>query len=170
MTSRGIKGKKQGKADIVVIRPARKEDCKAILGLWQEMMTFHAAREPFFTISEQGPDNFLKWIRGAVGKKGIRLSVAEVGREPAGYSLSVLTRYPPVFTRDWYCEIHDLAVAGQHRSKGVGRALLQDVREWAAAEGVTRIEARVAVANEVSTRFWRAMGLRPYMESLYLEL
>ena len=163
-----MKGRKQGPG--VVIRQARKKDVAAILRLWQEMMAFHAAREPFFAISRQGPVKFRKWIEESVKKDGRHLAVAELGAEVVGYSLSVISRYPPVFTRKWYCDIYDFTVTERHRREGIGRALFPDIREWAAAEGIQRIEARVAIANEVSTKFWRAVGLRPYMESLYIDL
>jgi GNAT superfamily N-acetyltransferase len=154
----------------LVVRQAREEDAGAILVLWQEMMAFHAAREPFFTISAEGPGNFLKWVRARIGKNGTRVVVAEAGGGLAGYCLAVLSCYPPVFLKDDYCEIYDLAVTDRYRRSGVGRALFLDVKAWSAAKGITRIEARVALANELSTKFWRALGLRPYMESLYLDL
>jgi GNAT superfamily N-acetyltransferase len=154
----------------VIIRQARAKDADAILLLWQEMMAFHAARESFFTISPQGPGNFLKWIRERIRKAGTRVVVAEAGGRLTGYCLAVLTCYPPVFLQADYCEIYDLAVSDTFRRSGVGRALFQDVKTWSAGKGITRIEARVALANELSTPFWRAMGLRPYMESLYIDL
>jgi L-amino acid N-acyltransferase YncA len=153
-----------------VIRQARADDAEAILLLWQEMMAFHAAREPFFTISPQGPGNFLKWLRECMRKGGTRVVVAEAEGRLAGYCLAVLSCYPPVFMQSDYCEIYDLAVSDAYRRSGVGRALLQDIKAWSAQKGIKRIEARVALANELSTRFWRAMGLRPYMESLYIDL
>ncbi len=134
------------------------------------MMAFHAERDPFFTVCKKGPDNFAKWVREAVAKDGAHVAVAELGAALAGYSLSLISRYPPVFTRDWYCDVYDLAVAAPCRRNGVGKALFEDIRQWAACEGVTRIEARIALANETSTGFWRAVGLRPYMESMYLDL
>ena len=153
-----------------VIRQAREEDAAAILLLWQEMMAFHAAREPFFSISPDGPGNFLKWVRERIRKSGTRVVVAEAEGGLAGYCLAVISCYPPVFLKADYCEIYDLAVSASYRRGGVGTALFQDIKAWSAGKGITRIEARVALANELSTRFWRAMGLRPYMESLYIDL
>ena len=168
MSRRATKGQKPGPG--VIIRQARTKDVPAILRLWKEMMAFHAAREPFFALSRQAPANFRKWIKESIAKDGRHLAVAVLGTEVVGYSLSVVTRYPPVFTREWYCDIYDFAVTERLRREGIGRALFADIRQWAAAEGIQRIEARVAIANEVSTRFWRSVGLRPYMESLFIDL
>jgi len=41
---------------------------------------------------------------------------------------------------------------------------------WFSQRGIDRIEARVAVRNEVSTQFWRKVGYQPYTETVFREL
>jgi len=41
---------------------------------------------------------------------------------------------------------------------------------WFSQRSIYRIEARVAVRNEVSTKFWRKIGYQPYTETMFREL
>jgi len=68
------------------------------------------------------------------------------------------------------CEIYDLAVTEAHQRRGVGEAFFDRVKEWCRGKAIQRIEAKVAVTNELSTRFRRKMGLAPYREIMHYDL
>ncbi len=59
---------------------------------------------------------------------------------------------------------------GLRGNRGIGQAMFNQIREWCRGKEIQRIEARVAVTNEISMRFWRKVGLMPYLEILYAEL
>ena len=41
---------------------------------------------------------------------------------------------------------------------------------WFSQRGIDRIEARVAMRNEVSTEFWRKIGYESYKKRVFWEL
>ncbi len=57
-------------------------------------------------------------------------------------------------------EIQNLAVAGPHRGKGVGRALLLALLEWASALRATVIRLEVRTSNERAIRLYEELGFR----------
>ena len=50
------------------------------------------------------------------------------------------------------------------------RLLTFSVKDWFKSRKICRMELRANVANEVSTRFWREMGLEPFVNILYTDL
>ena len=55
-------------------------------------------------------------------------------------------------------ELANIAVVPPHRRSGVGRGLLESMREAAAALGATRMYLEVRVSNEVAQAFYRSRG------------
>ncbi len=52
------------------------------------------------------------------------------------------------------CWVEDLAVSPQHRSQGVGKALLDAARDWARDRGATHLELDSADARADAHRFY----------------
>jgi len=154
---------------MITIHKARKEDVEPIVCLWKEMMAFHAERDGYFQTSEEGHKNFRKFVEESLSKSDFCVLVAEIENRIIGYTLAHITLYPPVFIINDYGEIMDFAITAEFRRRGIGKILLKAMLEWFDSKGVKRVECRVAVKNEISTRFWRAMGFKAAMEILYME-
>lgn len=56
------------------------------------------------------------------------------------------------------CWVEDLAVAPARRSSGVGKALLDAARAWAAARGATHLELDSGLARSDAHRFYEREG------------
>ncbi len=54
--------------------------------------------------------------------------------------------------------IEDVVVAPEYRRKGIGRALLQSLLDWAEAQGATRAQLLADQANEPALEFYRRLG------------
>ena len=62
------------------------------------------------------------------------------------------------------CWVEDLAVAPEHRSQGIGAALLEAAGSWAAARGATHLELDTGEARTDAQRFYER--LRPAWRSI----
>ena len=58
--------------------------------------------------------------------------------------------------------IHDLAVTGEHRRKGVGRALIEDVLRRASDAGCAKVTLEVLDRNVAAKRLYKRMGFGPW--------
>lgn len=153
-----------------IIRRASETDVSPIVSIWKEMMDFHAARDSYFELCEDAEAIFEKFVRYNLDSRRCCVLVAECGNTVVGYCQSAKERYPPVYRIRDFCEVIELAVTEKYRRKGVGEKLLQEALRWAEKENLKRIECKIGVANEVSTRFWRKMKFRSYLGSLYLDM
>jgi len=117
------------------LRPATAQDIGAVLALWQE------AAEPTSTDSTEALGNLLHRDPGA-------LIVAEadgciVGSVIAGWD-------------GWRGAIYRLAVAPDHRRRGLGQALLRAAEERLTGLGGRRLHAIVVESNADAVAFWTA--------------
>jgi GNAT superfamily N-acetyltransferase len=66
--------------------------------------------------------------------------------------------------------ITELVVDPACRSGGVGARLVEAVRAWARAQGVTRIRAGVLSRNEGGRAFWRREGAEDFFTTVTLSV
>jgi GNAT superfamily N-acetyltransferase len=152
------------------IREAVENDLAVMAELWKEMMDFHKELDRFFTRKATGYQEWIKFITGHISKETSCVLVAESKGRIVGYSLAIISEYPPVLTIKRYGLFQDLAVTADYRRCGVGENLFDKMLKWFRGHGIKRMEVRVSVHNELSTAFWRKMGFKPYIETLYLEI
>ncbi|MEN8126852.1 MAG: GNAT family N-acetyltransferase [Planctomycetota bacterium] len=151
----------------MIIREATKEDVPKILPVWREMMEFHAVRDAHFAICESADQEFAKWISENIVKEDAIVYVAESTKSIVAYCLCLISERPPVCEmKRQYGNLSDLAVAEKYRRDGIGEQIVEQAMEWFRSQGLKRVEVRVAVTNEISTRFWRKMGFSTYLETM----
>jgi ribosomal protein S18 acetylase RimI-like enzyme len=154
----------------ILYRKVTQQDIPQIIELWKEFIDFHKARDPFFSRSEEGPENFGKYISDNLQKDNAAVYIAESSKKIVAYMLCIIQDYPPAFITKDYGLLSDLAVAAEYRRQGVGEHLFYLASAWFAEKGIKRIEIGVASANEVSTSFWAKMGFKPYKNICYFEI
>ncbi len=156
--------------DKITIREAAAADVPAIVERWKEMMDLHAARDPHMQRSECGHVTFGEFVTEQIGEESSLVVVAVSGEDVVAYCLARVSHRPPVVRDRTFGELLDLAVEERWRRAGIGRRIFDEVKNWFKSRKIRRMEVRVNVANEVSTRFWQEMGLEPYVNILYTDL
>jgi ribosomal protein S18 acetylase RimI-like enzyme len=58
--------------------------------------------------------------------------------------------------------VHDLAVRTEHRGRGVGRLLLEEIERRARARGSSKLTLEVHASNEGAIRLYRRFGFGPW--------
>jgi GNAT superfamily N-acetyltransferase len=148
----------------VVVRPARPQDLPAAIGLLEHL---YCLEEPWRVfpprpgIREEAEARY----RAARSDPDSVHLVAEVGGRVVG------TAYARVVTASSHSdaravELTNLVVGEGHRGRGVGRALVAAVLEFAGSRGVERVTAKAFAGNEPALGFWSRVGFRPRMVQL----
>jgi ribosomal protein S18 acetylase RimI-like enzyme len=153
-----------------VIRPATRRDIPAVVALWEELMDFHQARDPFFTRSPNGRHIFARFVEENIHNDGACVLVATVDGKIAGYCQGILDRHPPALAESDFGQILDFGVTAEYRRAGIGEQMFQMLCEWFRREGMRRVEVRHSTYNEIGARFWPKMGFKPYLQTLFREL
>jgi len=140
-----------------------------IVEVWKELMDFHRDIDPHWTRSEDGHINWEKFLRDLMKSEDAQVLVALDEGHVVGYSISEISKYPPIFQREIRGVIDDMAVTSDYRRKGVGEEMLARIRQWFQSRNIDRIELSVAARNQIGYSFWKKHGFQDYMHRLYLE-
>ena len=79
---------------------------------------------------------------------------AAIARDDDGVAVGLVQwlPHPATWTQTDYCYLEDLFVAPEARGGGVGAALIEHVREWAAAHGSSKVYWHTAEDNATARR------------------
>jgi ribosomal protein S18 acetylase RimI-like enzyme len=131
-----------------MIRLATPADDEAILRIYLQSAHHHAAIDPeryrIPTIVNRSKDQTL---------------VAELNSEVVGFADLRLDRSPDPMHRDLlYCHIVEIAVDENHRSQGIGAALMQAAEAWGRSRGAQLISLEYNAANPRAGEFYERQG------------
>jgi ribosomal protein S18 acetylase RimI-like enzyme len=154
----------------ITMRRATEMDVPAILPLWNEMMSFHAALDPRFQPAPGRDAHWSRMISTWIQDEDDCVLVAEVGGRIVGYIVGMMRENPPVLLPPCYGFVSDICVTPEWRQRGVGRRMFAALKEWFRQQGADHVELRVAHNNPTSQAFWRAVSCQDYMDSMWCEL
>lgn len=140
-----------------------------IVKIWKELMDLHENIDPFFARSEKGHIHFADRIRKLIAKDDAAVFVAVCNGLVTGYAIAMVHVYPEIFKERMSGFISDVAVKSGCRRQGIGEKLLLRMLEWFSEKGLTRVELRVALKNEIGYNFWKKHGFEEYMRVLCLK-
>lgn len=156
---------------MVLVRDMTAGDLGAVGTLAEALVALHhrwdAAR--FFTTPDVA-EGYRRFFTSQLGAEGVLLLSAELDGRVVGYL------YGTVEGRDWarlldpHGAVHDVFVEAGARRHGVARALLEAARERFAERGLARVVLSSATANDEGQALFRALGYRPTMVELTLDL
>ncbi len=154
----------------VQIRRATARDIRAILPVWGELASYHAALDPAFTPSADWPREYGIYLRTLIGRDDALAVVAREDDEVIGYAVGRITNLPPFFQQRYRGYIHDVYTKEAFRRRGIGRKLVDELFAWFRHRGVTVVELTVAANNADALPFWRRLGFRIYMHHMLRNL
>jgi ribosomal protein S18 acetylase RimI-like enzyme len=154
----------------MIIRIASISDKPRIAELFKEMVEFHSQKDPIFTLKASGHEYYAIWFIDQIENDSALPLVAESDGMIVGFSLSFLRKYPGTWLSENYGEINDISVTREYRRKGIGTKLVKKSTEWFKSKGIKRTEVKIATTNELSSKFWRKIGMTSYLETMYLDI
>ena len=150
------------------LRPATLDDLEAILHLNEGLFTYEKGIADHdynqdWTYSEEGKKYFSERIQN---KNSIFL-VAEVDKKIVAYLLAFISTLP--YRRvNPICEIENMTVTEDFRSRGVGEELMKAVKQETVKRGVKRLRVGTIAQNLGAIKFYRSHGFTDM--NLYMEV
>jgi GNAT superfamily N-acetyltransferase len=142
------------------IRPGRRDDAAEAARLWMRSAEEHTAHDRVYETAP-GAEKTMRRFLSDVGNSGYSfLFVAAAGDRTVGFISGELRQGSPTFLPRTWASVDDVFVEPAYRSRGMGRALLQSVRDWAQERGADGISLQVAAANARGRKFYEDLGFR----------
>ncbi len=151
------------------VRFAREADLEQVNILRKQVNDLHVAGKP--EVFRPGfCDELRDYIRAIFADPAKRIVVADEGGVICGFAVLnriVRPENPFMFVRD-YLDIDEFGVDEGHRRQGIATALVAFIRDWAKAQGFTRLELNMWEFNRGALAFYEAAGFTTYRR--YMEM
>jgi GNAT superfamily N-acetyltransferase len=129
------------------VREARSEEVERVLGMYEWLFAPPGSLPPAWD-PVRAEEALVEAIEGVSST----VLVAEHRGELLGFATAYLDLNSVRF--GLRCWVEDLAVSPEHRSQGVGRALLDAAKQWARERGATHLELDSGEARSDAHRFY----------------
>ena len=147
-------------AEDFTIRPGRREDAPEAARLWMQSAGEHTAHDPVYATAPDAEKTMRRFLADLARNSYAFVFVATVGERTVGFISGELREGSPTFKPKTWASVDDVFVEPDHRSGGIGHALLANVREWAKQKGADGVSLQVAAANARGRKFYADLGFR----------
>jgi diamine N-acetyltransferase len=152
------------------VRMARADDTAVLVALFAEGDRLHAAAQPvrFRYVEPEVTAWRQRQLATILPDPDQPIFVAERDGFVAGAIRLTARTTPgtPVTLPRRFILMQELVVREPFRRSGVGRALLEQVHQWASAHGIREIELNVFAFNVAALAFYSAMGYTVFQQRL----
>src|SRR4051794_14233491 len=128
---------------MIIVRPATDTDLPELSHIWYEKMVLQQQSDNHFALISGARS---KWIEAAtlwLRDYNCVIRVAESNGILLGYAVGWVQDAPPGLLPEKLGAITDMMVDTHSTQKGVGRLLLESLREWFASRGIQQLTAIV---------------------------
>ena len=142
------------------IQPGRREDAEEAARLWMQSAKEHKAHDPIYATSPGAERVMRRFLADLASSNHSFLFVAQYGDRTVGFISGELREGSPTFQARTWASVDDVFVEADYRNLGMGRALLESVRNWASEKGADGVSLQVAAANARGRKFYEGLGFR----------
>jgi GNAT superfamily N-acetyltransferase len=142
------------------IRAGRKDDAAEAARLWMRSAEEHTAHDRVYETAPGAEKTMRRFLADVANSGYSFLFVAAAGDRTVGFISGELRQGSPTFLPRTWASVDDVFVEPEYRNRGMGRALLQSVRDWAQERGADGISLQVAAANSRGRKFYEDLGFR----------
>lgn len=154
----------------VTVRPADPADIPEMARLWYEKTVLQQQFDRRFALLPDGQARWMAEVADWLANSYCAIYVAERDDSLVGYIIAWMQSGPPGLSPEHIGVITDLTMDVHGQQGGAGRLLLQPVREWLGAHGISYVIAHVPRRQAVEQAFWRALGATEWLDALWMKL
>ncbi|MFM2485504.1 GNAT family N-acetyltransferase [Celerinatantimonas yamalensis] len=142
----------------MVIRSAQESDLDALTMLNQQIGQIHFDQMPEAFDAPSAADR--QFLVNVLKNNTHRFFVAQRGQQVIGFITATITQNEtiPFLVKFPICRIGSIVVDEHHRSRGVGRALMNAVHQWAREQGAKQVRLEVMAFNHKAHQFYTTLG------------
>ena len=143
------------------IRSATPDDLDALFDLNKQINELHHLYAPQAFVAPSEEDR--TFLINMLADEERLFLVAEEGQQVLGFITATITQNETIsfLIKDPICRIGTIVVDENQKSKGVGRALMAAVEQWARESGATQVRLEVMEFNHNAQQFYNKLGFTP---------
>lgn len=154
------------------IRTAEPQDLVLLSEFWYDRMTLLMQSSPSLRLL---PDARIRWETAAstwLNDEAVVFLVGLAEQEVVGGIAGKIESNAPGLAPENIMRIADLVIDLHtiHKQQGIGRMLLNALRDQAREKGITRMVIQAAAGLAVEQAFWRGMGAKSYAELFWMDV
>ena len=143
------------------IRSATPDDLDALFDLNKQINELHHLYAPQAFVAPSEEDR--TFLINMLADEERLFLVAEESQQVLGFITATITQNETIsfLIKDPICRIGTIVVDENQKSKGVGRALMTAVEQWARESGATQVRLEVMEFNHNAQQFYDKLGFAP---------
>ena len=143
------------------IRSATPDDLDALFDLNKQINELHHLYAPQAFVAPSEEDR--TFLINMLADEERLFLVAEEGQQVLGFITATITQNETIsfLIKDPICRIGTIVVDENQKSKGVGRALMATVEQWARESGASQVRLEVMEFNRDAQQFYDRLGFTP---------
>ncbi|MFV8450702.1 GNAT family N-acetyltransferase [Vibrio campbellii] len=143
------------------IRSATPDDLDTLFDLNKQINELHHLYAPQAFVAPSEEDR--TFLINMLADEERLFLVAEEGQQVLGFITATITQNETIsfLIKDPICRIGTIVVDEHQKSKGVGRALMAAVEQWARESGATQVRLEVMEFNHNAQQFYDKLGFVP---------
>jgi len=150
----------------IFIRKARLSDMDSLLQFEQGVIT---AERPFDQTLKDEPIRYYD-LHQLLTAQHIRLLVAQCGNQVIGSGYARIETSKPYLKHPRYAYLGFMYVLPAYRGKGVNKMIIDELKQWAAAQGITELRLEVYHDNEPAIKAYEKAGFNKHMIEMRMGL
>ncbi len=153
----------------ITIRPAAPDDIPILAELWYEKKVIESQSDRRFRFQSQDIKSWSTALEGWLADSRCCVLVAQGEVEIYGYIIGWTQSNPPGIVPQRVGAVTELVVGAHSYQSGLGRTMLQPLREWFSQQGIKQIIAYVHHRQPIEQAFWRALGAKEWIDLMWME-
>lgn len=154
----------------IKIRKASRKDINVIVSLARKLADYHRKIDKFYKGGNETLRGFKKTLTRSIGKKNIRILIAETNGKIVGYFIGRIEKSKPIFVPEKIGKISDAFIDKKYRRKGVGKKLFFELLKWFKKNKIKYLQVSVDSRNVIGVSFWRKLGFKEFMKRMKMKI
>ncbi len=154
---------------VLTIRAATLTDLPELTRLWHEKMVLQQQSDRRFTLMSDAITIWKQAVSEWLSDSNCRIQTAYRNDILIGYAIGWIKPAPPGVLPTHIGYVEEIVVDPHSHQGGVGRQLLDGLKEWFVERDIQNIVANVPRLAAVEQAFWRAQGAVEWVDLMWIK-
>jgi ribosomal protein S18 acetylase RimI-like enzyme len=154
---------------VLITRVATLTDLPELTRLWHEKMVLQQQFNRRFRLMPNAQTIWAQAVSEWLSNSNCRIETARHNDTLVGYAIGWIRPAPPGVIPTHLGYVEEVVVDPHSRQGGVGRELLDGLKEWFVEHDIQNVVACVPHLGAVEQAFWRAQGAVEWVDLMWIK-